>query len=248
LRSSATGSRRSSSGRLVPTRRPSGSTICCGTRCGARSSPPAGDLVQALDAVSERLAEPLGDSSLLPTWLVCRAARRLMTVALGGDGADELFAGYPNFAVQRFAPAIRLVPPTFGRMLGLAVTALPSAAGYMNRRFLLRQPLPAAGDRRPQEARLCGADWRLDPHPLPRAVPRCPAVARKPGCRLVRPRRARSTARRAPRRPARPRQKALGSLHPVRGGGASADASFTNRCGCTHRRSIAGHSNDRACK
>src|SRR5271169_6517017 len=97
------------------------------------------DLVQAFDAVSERLAEPLGDSSLLPTWLVCRAARRLMTVALGGDGADELFAGYPNFAVQRFAPAMRLVPPTFGRMLGRAVMALPSAAGYMNRRFLLRQ-------------------------------------------------------------------------------------------------------------
>ena len=57
----------------------------------------ANDLVQACDAVSERLAEPLGDSSPLPTWLVCRAARRLMTVALGGDGADELFAGYPNF-------------------------------------------------------------------------------------------------------------------------------------------------------
>jgi asparagine synthase (glutamine-hydrolysing) len=57
----------------------------------------ANDLVQACDAVSERLAEPLGDSSLLPTWLVCRAARRLMTVALGGDGADELFGGYPNF-------------------------------------------------------------------------------------------------------------------------------------------------------
>ena len=99
----------------------------------------AGDLVQAFDAVSERLAEPLGDSSLLPSWLVCRAARRLMTVALGGDGADELFAGYPNFAVQRFAPAMRLVPAAFGRMLGRAVTALPDAAGYMNRRFLLRQ-------------------------------------------------------------------------------------------------------------
>jgi asparagine synthase (glutamine-hydrolysing) len=99
----------------------------------------AGDLLQAFDAISERLSEPLGDSSLLPTWLVCRAARRLMTVALGGDGADELFAGYPNFAVQRFAPAMRIIPPAFGRMLGRAVAALPSAAGYMNRRFLLRQ-------------------------------------------------------------------------------------------------------------
>jgi asparagine synthase (glutamine-hydrolysing) len=99
----------------------------------------AGDLVQACDAVSDGLSEPLGDSSLLPTWLVCRAARRLMTVALGGDGADELFAGYPNFWVQRFAPAMSLVPPALGRMLRRSVAALPSAEGYMNRRFLLHQ-------------------------------------------------------------------------------------------------------------
>ena len=99
----------------------------------------AADLVEAFDAVSERLGEPFADSSLLPTWLVCRAARRLMTVALGGDGADELFAGYPNFAVQRFAPAMRRVPAPFGRALGRAIDALPSAHGYMNRRFLLGQ-------------------------------------------------------------------------------------------------------------
>jgi asparagine synthase (glutamine-hydrolysing) len=81
----------------------------------------AADLVEAFGAVSERLAEPLGDSSLLPTWLVCRAARRVMTVAVGGDGGDELFAGYPNFAVQRFASVMRLVPPALGRLLDCAV-------------------------------------------------------------------------------------------------------------------------------
>jgi asparagine synthase (glutamine-hydrolysing) len=93
------------------------------------------DLVDAFDAVGERLTEPLGDSSLLPSWLVCRAARPRMTVALGGDGADELFAGYPNFAVQRFAPAMRLLPPVLGR----AVKVLPNAEGYMRWRFLAAQ-------------------------------------------------------------------------------------------------------------
>jgi asparagine synthase (glutamine-hydrolysing) len=97
------------------------------------------DLRDALDAVSERLSEPLADSSLLPTWLVCRAARRLMTVALGGDGADELFAGYPNFSVQRFAPLMRHVPPAVGRIIAHAVASLPAGEGYMNRRFLLGQ-------------------------------------------------------------------------------------------------------------
>src|SRR5229473_849113 len=72
------------------------------------------DLVEAFDAIGDKLSEPLGDSSLLPSYLVCRAARRLMTVALGGDGADELFAGYPNFALQRLAPALRLVSHGIG--------------------------------------------------------------------------------------------------------------------------------------
>src|SRR6266851_2892409 len=97
------------------------------------------DLVEAFDAIGDKLGEPLGDSSLLPSYLVCRAARRLMTVALGGDGADELFAGYPNFALQRLAPALRTIPPAAGSWLGRAVAALPGGDGYMNRRFLLRQ-------------------------------------------------------------------------------------------------------------
>jgi asparagine synthase (glutamine-hydrolysing) len=97
------------------------------------------DLVDAFDAIGDKLGEPLGDSSLLPSYLVCRAARRLMTVALGGDGADELFAGYPNFTLQGFAPALRLVPAAAGRWLGRAVAALPQGEGYMNRRFLLHQ-------------------------------------------------------------------------------------------------------------
>jgi len=97
------------------------------------------DLVEAFDTIGDKLGEPLGDSSLLPSYLVCRAARRLMTVALGGDGADELFAGYPNFSLQRLAPVLRLVPAAAGRGLGHVAAALPSGDGYMNKRFLLRQ-------------------------------------------------------------------------------------------------------------
>jgi asparagine synthase (glutamine-hydrolysing) len=97
------------------------------------------DLLAAFDAVSDKLGEPLADSSLLPTYLVCRAARGLMTVALGGDGADELFLGYPNFAVQRFARAMALVPPAIARSVQWAIDALPGNDAYMNRRFLTAQ-------------------------------------------------------------------------------------------------------------
>ena len=55
-------------------------------------------LLEAFNAVSARMDEPLADASLLATWVVSRAARSRVTVALGGDGADELFAGYIIFA------------------------------------------------------------------------------------------------------------------------------------------------------
>jgi asparagine synthase (glutamine-hydrolysing) len=97
------------------------------------------DLTVAFDAISEKLGEPLADSSLLPTYLVCRAARGLMTVALGGDGADELFLGYPNFAVQRFAWAMRFVPASVAGLVERATDALPGDENYMNRRFLATQ-------------------------------------------------------------------------------------------------------------
>lgn len=99
----------------------------------------ASDLNAAFDAVTTHLSEPLADSSLLPTYLVCRAARTRMTVALGGDGADELFGGYPNFQVQRFAPLMQRFPRFTGLALIRALATLPPGQGYMNFRFRLAQ-------------------------------------------------------------------------------------------------------------
>ena len=50
-----------------------------------------------LEECLSKLDEPLGDSSLLPTYLLSRFTRQHVTVALGGDGGDELFAGYDPF-------------------------------------------------------------------------------------------------------------------------------------------------------
>ncbi len=97
------------------------------------------DVLSAFEAISDRLDEPLADSSLLPTYLVCQAARRGMKVALGGDGADELFAGYPNFQAQRLAAIMQHVPETIGRMTRCALALAPASSEYMSLRFRLAQ-------------------------------------------------------------------------------------------------------------
>src|SRR5687767_260335 len=54
--------------------------------------------------------EPFSDPSLVPTYLLSRFTRKHVTVALGGDGGDELFAGYPMYSGHRWAEAYKYVP------------------------------------------------------------------------------------------------------------------------------------------
>jgi asparagine synthase (glutamine-hydrolysing) len=53
--------------------------------------------VDLLLLLARQFDEPMADSSMLPTYLVSRLVREHCTVALGGDGGDELFAGYPHY-------------------------------------------------------------------------------------------------------------------------------------------------------
>lgn len=64
-----------------------------------------------LPAILSRLDEPMGDSSLLPTYLLCRETVKHVTVALGGDGADELFAGYDPFKALKLAEFYQKIIP-----------------------------------------------------------------------------------------------------------------------------------------
>ena len=58
------------------------------------------DLIPKLPTL---LDEPLGDASIIPTYLLSAFTRRHVKVALGGDGGDELFAGYPTVQAHRLA-------------------------------------------------------------------------------------------------------------------------------------------------
>ena len=58
------------------------------------------DVVETVDTLTHSLEEPFGDSSMLPTYYVSCLARQHVTVALSGDGGDELFAGYGRYRIQ----------------------------------------------------------------------------------------------------------------------------------------------------
>jgi asparagine synthase (glutamine-hydrolysing) len=69
--------------------------------------------------------EPFADSSQIPTYLVSHTARKAVTVALTGDGGDELFGGYHRYFVgQRAFPVIRSVPGLVRRPLAAAIRRL----------------------------------------------------------------------------------------------------------------------------
>lgn len=61
------------------------------------------DAAHMLDGLIDMYDEPFADSSALPTHLICQAAREHVTVALGGDGGDEVFAGYDRYRALHLA-------------------------------------------------------------------------------------------------------------------------------------------------
>jgi asparagine synthase (glutamine-hydrolysing) len=93
-------------------------------------------------SLAARLDEPVADPSLLPTELLCGAARREVTVALGGDGADELFAGYDPFRALRLAALYtRWVPRPLHLAVRLLAARLPTSHRNMSTGFRLGRAL-----------------------------------------------------------------------------------------------------------
>lgn len=77
--------------------------------------------VEYLEKLTWMRDSPLSERSDVPLYLLAKEARKKVKVLLSGEGSDELFAGYPKYAFDRFAPYFSLVPGSvtgaIGRML-----------------------------------------------------------------------------------------------------------------------------------
>jgi asparagine synthase (glutamine-hydrolysing) len=96
-------------------------------------------MLDLLPDVARLLDEPLADASIIPTVLLSRFARSHVTVALGGDGGDELFAGYPTFAADPVARLLDQTPAATERLLAAIAKHLPRRGDYFGWDFKLQQ-------------------------------------------------------------------------------------------------------------
>ena len=95
-------------------------------------------MIDILPEVSSFMCEPIGDASIIPTYLLSRFARRSVTVALGGDGGDELFLGYPTFQADRVARKIdQFLSRSSQRWLGTQLTAVANRLPVSHQNFSL---------------------------------------------------------------------------------------------------------------
>ena len=102
----------------------------------------------AVDGIVEMYDEPFADSSALPTFLICQAAQQHVTVALTGDGGDEVFGGYDRYRALRLAQTMK---PARYMAVRLAAALIRPWAGHHERsrsrrllRFVAALPHPFA--------------------------------------------------------------------------------------------------------
>ena len=78
---------------------------------------PDAELLGAIEDFAYYSDEPSADAGALPVWYLSRMSRRHVTVALSGEGADELFGGYVTYQADRLARPFRMVPGGLRRLM-----------------------------------------------------------------------------------------------------------------------------------
>jgi len=105
----------------------------------------AEECADTLPGIVSSMDVPMADASVAPTWLLSGVTREKVTVALGGDGADELWAGYEHYIGFKIAQWYNAAPAALRESVIEPLTRLlPSSAGYINPRLAVATFLRAA--------------------------------------------------------------------------------------------------------
>src|SRR5215469_12229865 len=99
------------------------------------------EVVGTIERLTSSLEEPFADSSMLPTYYISCLARKHVTVALSGDGGDEIFAGYTRYGVQARRQAFERIPGWAAKLYRERIFPLIPRSTY-GRRFSYNVSLP----------------------------------------------------------------------------------------------------------
>ncbi len=104
-------------------------------------------VAQMVPSITEFLDEPFGDSSLVPTYFLSLFARGYVKVVLGGDGGDELFAGYPTLVAHRLIEYYERIIPwgVRARLIPRLLDVMPVSFSNISLDFKVRRFLAGRG-------------------------------------------------------------------------------------------------------
>ncbi|OGI18286.1 MAG: asparagine synthase (glutamine-hydrolyzing) [Candidatus Melainabacteria bacterium RIFCSPHIGHO2_02_FULL_34_12] len=95
--------------------------------------------------IANLVDEPISDASILPTYFLSNFASKQLKVCLGGDGGDELFAGYQIFPVHKLIGLYNLLPRELKNLILYSANKIPPRESYLSFPFILKQFLRGIG-------------------------------------------------------------------------------------------------------
>ncbi|MCF7835507.1 MAG: asparagine synthase (glutamine-hydrolyzing) [Candidatus Marinimicrobia bacterium] len=104
------------------------------------------DCLDLIPQISDFLDEPMADASIVPTFLLSKLTKEKVTVALSGDGGDELFMGYPTFQAQKLAKIYEKIPTSLrSKMIEPVIRKLPTSLNNISFDFKLKKFISGLG-------------------------------------------------------------------------------------------------------
>ena len=98
------------------------------------------DYINVFEKISKLIDEPLGDSSLLPSYMVFDKIKKSTNVAIGGDGGDENFFGYITFDAYYLSLKLKkIIPKAIFNLVSKFTKFLPNSKNYMSFNFKIKK-------------------------------------------------------------------------------------------------------------